>query len=107
MYYEKLSQNELDMIKRYIRSYATEDYSEPIAPLSHILRHWDEAKSGYLSTLFKEQLIVSYPVEFEEGFSEIMDKLDTAIYQDSRCMTFIENINARQKKKIKSNFQTA
>lgn len=88
MYFEKLSQIEQDKI----RSYISYNVQEPSASLQHILRCWDEAKSGYLSTLFKENLIITEPISFEEGEAEICHKLYDNVYNDNRCLEFLHAI---------------
>ena len=88
MYFEKLSQADQDRI----RSYISYNVQEPFASLQHILRCWNEAKSGYLSTLFKDNLIITEPISFEEGEAEIFHKLYDNVYNDDRCLNFLSSI---------------
>ena len=58
MYFEKLSELDKSRIENYIKAYAQHYTSEKMAPLQDILKPWDEAKSGYLSTIFKDNLCI-------------------------------------------------
>ena len=76
MYFEKLSELDKSRIENYIKAYAQHSTSEKMAPLQDILKPWDEAKSGYLSTIFKDNLIITKPIQFQEGETELLDKVE-------------------------------
>ena len=73
MFYEKLSNEEIDAIAQRIRSYgAASDYDCDAdfysggLNMPHILRVWDEQKSHYLGKLFGAKLI----------YIEVFDRID-------------------------------
>lgn len=90
------------MIKHYITINA--DY--PQADLEYILRFWDNAKSGYLRKIFKDQLIISTPISYFESFEDIMNHLDKFVYQDERCNRFINNFKKHFQTKGWNNWQS-
>lgn len=97
MYFEKLSELDKSRIENYIKAYAYHSTTEEMAPLQDILKPWDEAKSGYLSTLFKDKLIITKPIQFQEGESELFDKVEDILYADYRCDKFIDEIKRAYK----------
>lgn len=94
MYFERLSELDKSRIKNYIEAYAQHSTTEEMASLKDILKPWDEAKSGYLSTLFKDKLIITKPIEFQEGENELFNKAEDMIYADYRCKNFMNEIRA-------------
>ena len=92
MYFEKLSELDKSRIENYIKEYAQHSTSEKMAPLQDILKPWDEAKSGYLSTIFKDNLIITKPIQFQEGETELFDKVEDILYTDYRCEKFMDEI---------------
>lgn len=89
MYFEKLT--ELD--KRRIENYIEYNVGYLTSPLEEILAPWDEAKSKYLSKIFGDKLIIKEQIFFEEGFSDISDKIYEMIWSDKRCEKFREEIS--------------
>lgn len=75
MVFEKLTEQDCDLIQQYIKTYCPEDneYSlaKPQAELPYLLRFWDEAKSSYLYKIFGEQLILSKEVTFQKDIEEL------------------------------------
>ena len=92
MYFERLSELDKSRIENYIKAYAQHSTSEKMAPLQDILKPWDEAKSGYLSTIFKDNLIITKPIQFQEGETELLDKVEDMLYADYRCDQFMDEI---------------
>jgi hypothetical protein len=86
MLFERIKEEELIQMKNYISAY-TESTEVEMAPMSHILRIWDEAKSEYLANLFKDELIISKEVSFEEGIDDIAKKVE-ALFNDDRIAKF-------------------
>lgn len=68
--FNRLSDNDKAKIKAYIENYGAEDQCDGIdgiaAPLDHILRFWDFAKSRYLGNMFGDKLILEKEVKFEK-----------------------------------------
>ena len=88
MYFEKLT--ELD--KRRIENYISYNVGCLSSPLEEVLAPWDKAKSEYLSKIFGDKLIIKEHVSFEEGFSDICDKIYEMLWSDKRCNKFREAI---------------
>ena len=73
---EKITSMEKEMIKHYISSYAdVAHHPNPRADVDTILAPWAAAKGEYLSTIFKDNLIIQSPVEFLEDEFEIEEKI--------------------------------
>ena len=88
MYFEKLT--ELD--KKRIENYIDYNVGCLTSPLEEVLAPWDKAKSGYLSKIFGDKLIIKEHVSFEEGFSDISGKIYEMLWSDKRCNKFREAI---------------
>ena len=89
MYFEKLT--ELD--KRRIENYIEYNVGNLTSPLEEILAPWDEAKSQYLSKIFGDKLIIKEHISFEEGYSDISEKLYEMLWADERCKKFHNEIS--------------
>lgn len=88
--YELLSTEEKELIDWYIETYGSASGDSHVsghrkAPMEHVLRHWNEAKSsGLLADIFDGELIKSFPVNYSVPTDELVDRL----YRDSRIETY-------------------
>ena len=87
MFYEKLSNEEIDAIAQRIRSYgAASDYNcdadfySGELNMPHILRVWDEQKSHYLGKLFGGELILSKHVSVTKSTEMMIEELENATW---------------------------
>lgn len=72
----RLSDNELSMIEKYIDEYAFNNgEGGRKSPAKYLLREWDRAKSEYLAPLFGDSLILSKRVEYYETAEQISGKI--------------------------------
>ena len=72
----KITETEKQIIKKYIDACVnTSNHPNPQASVETILSPWAAAKSEYLSSIFKDELIIQTPVEFMEEECEIQDKI--------------------------------
>lgn len=89
MYFERLTDVDKVKIEKYITYYSGGSQDSTRAPLEHVLKPWDRAKSEYLSKLFRDELIVTRHVNFHESEAELSDKMyDTLYRNDTRCIGF-------------------
>ena len=101
MFYEKLTELDKKRIVNYIDRFAERDTCNKMAPLDYILKNWESAKStGILSEIFKDDLIITKPIEFCEGAQELMDKMEKAIWNDERTSQFIIAMRAQFRHKM-------
>ena len=81
MLVEKLSAEDRAAIQRYIHLFSMRDdlpgYS--MAPLEHILRFWDKAKSEYLYHLFGEKFILEKEIEFVQSEDEKAELVESKL----------------------------
>ena len=72
MLVEKLSAEDRAAIQQYIHFYSVRENrpDSAMAPLEHILRFWDTAKSEYLYHLFGEKFILEKEIEFVQSEDE-------------------------------------
>ena len=78
MLFEKLSEKDVNTISSYLDRYTENCGSRVLkarAPLSTLLRVWDEAKSEYLYKLFGENFILEKELEYVEPVSAISKKI--------------------------------
>ena len=83
-----LTEKDKEMITAYIDWYACED-SGRTASVEHLLRFWDEAKSGYLYKLLGNQLTVTKPVTFKQDIDETAEEVRRAIQVSSGASEFL------------------
>ena len=69
--YEKLSQDDRNMIDAYISAYASRKH----ANLQRLLRYWDTYKGQYLYKMFGEQFTLSKEIEWNMPKSKIMNEM--------------------------------
>ena len=85
--FERLPENEKDMICKYINAYAS-DNSTMSAPLSHILRFWNQNKVS-LYHMLGDNFIISKDIVYERDVEQLAKELDDAIYAyDSKAKAF-------------------
>ena len=92
MVIDLLTKEDKDKIESYISCYTPTNHHLNRAPIDYILRCWNEAKSKYLETLFKDQLIITKPIVFEEDSHELYVKMSELITQDNRIRAFLQKI---------------
>jgi hypothetical protein len=81
---------ELD--KKRIYNYISEYVGRPKETIDCILDPWAEAKSQYLSNIFKDELIIKTPITFKEGEYELQGRVNDIIWEDSRCSDFLDRL---------------
>lgn len=89
---EKLSSTELQMMERYIDSYAINTHRT--ASIEYLLRAWDSAKNDYLYKMLDNHFIISKQVEFHRGVEELSDELENKVSrygENRRAYRFIED----------------
>lgn len=85
----KFSDKELDMMSFYIRDNAEHGLE---APIQHILRVWENAKSNYLYKLFGEKFIISKDFSYEKSTGELQRELSRLLFDTREEL----NLAARQ-----------
>lgn len=72
--FEALTQEEQEKITDYIAEFGDEYYDpKKVAPLSHVLRFWNSAKSDLFS-LFGDKLILKYPITYAQPEEDIIQE---------------------------------
>lgn len=103
MLFEKLSENDIDLIQTYIECYGPNHNSEVYfyheKPLSHILRIWDETKSEYLYNLLGQQFILEKHITYKIPIERVRGDLANNIARGEMA-TF----NKKFKEYINMNF---
>ena len=87
--FEKLPDNELQMIKEYIATYVGK---EPTCSLEHLLRYWNTEKKD-LFTLLGNNFMVTEEIEYSQPVEEIMEQLDDKINNLKAVCNFKHFIN--------------
>lgn len=83
-----LTKEDMDKIDIYRKEFAAPYSSAKPCSVEQLLQPWNEAKSNYLESLFGENLIVTRPVEFKEGYDEMADRMSDVVYNDNRIYQF-------------------
>ena len=93
MFFEKLTDNDKQLITDYITNCVEVNKNEKRASLDRLLQPWENNKSSseIISKIFKDELIISKDIEFAEGQYEIENKVHD-MYRDERCRLFTEAI---------------
>lgn len=98
--YDALSQHDVDLIHYYIENYGGSDYEDTscyvTAPMSTILKPWNDAKER-LYSIFGEQMILSKPFSYAKSWEMLSDELAVA-----RCD--INNPIGRLEDMLRTNF---
>lgn len=93
--FDLLSEREQHIIGRYISAYG--DYNGGSlygrAPVEDILRYWNGAKSGFLSSVMGNQLILERRVNIQTPESIIWERIEDMIYPDNgnKRIEFLRN----------------
>ena len=83
--FSKLTKSEVEMIYDYIYLHGSRSGSvQPIAPITKLLKPWEEAKEKYLYQLMGENLILSKEISFQKTISEIEDTIRENVTQSYR-----------------------
>jgi hypothetical protein len=90
MMINKLTEADFQAIDNYRKSYVEAD-SGDFCKSQYLLGLWDEAKSQYLGNIFKDELIITKPVEFKESVTEIETKMNK-MFRDKRISNFCREI---------------
>ena len=80
-----ISENEKEMMEKYIDNYAT-DHRE--VSIEEILTVWENYKEMYLSNIFTDRLIFSKTVEISKSESELANELWNALRRNPFCEEF-------------------
>lgn len=104
--YDALTEEDINKIDLYRTLYGHTDnevaYSGYKAEVSHILREWNRAKGQHLFKMFNHQLILEYPITYEDTFDALVTNFvnnfwDTesenfiSIFK-TKCCDFFEDI---------------
>lgn len=93
MVFDLLTDSDKSKIETYRNAYASAwDRKERMASIEHLLRHWNEAKSKYLESIFGDQLIITKPIKFNEDKYDLWNKMSDLINKDSRVNRFYNDI---------------
>jgi hypothetical protein len=90
MMFDLLTEQDKRLINSYRNCYAS-SHKNTSCDIKTLLSPWNKAKSGYLSELFKDSLIVERPIEFKESVFEL-EKNMREIYKESRIWNFKNKI---------------
>lgn len=77
--FEKLPEDEKEMMEQYIDSYASFNGSSCTASLEYIMRVWNEQKET-LFHMFGDQFILSKDIVYTKDVDQIIEDLDEAIF---------------------------
>lgn len=94
MLFEKLSENEKEMIVEYVNTYAGPSGENPshqldIERLPEVLRYWESAKIN-LFKIFGEKLILEREYKYTPSHSQLESAIDEALYgANSTCSKFL------------------
>jgi hypothetical protein len=85
--FERLPENEKDMICKYINAYAS-DNNTMSAPLSHILRFWNQNKVS-LYHMLGDNFIISKDIVYERDVEQLTKELEDIIFAcDGKAKAF-------------------
>ncbi len=91
--FDLLTAKDVDYISRYINAYG--DYGGynlgGHVDTQHLLRFWNGAKSGFLASLFGNQLILERRIDIMTPESIILGNIEHSIYPESNGLEFISN----------------
>ena len=93
MVFDLLTDSDKSKIETYRNAYASAwDRKERMASIEHLLRHWNEAKSKYLESIFGDQLIITKPIKFNEDKYDLWNKMSDLVHKDARINRFYNDI---------------
>lgn len=91
--FDLLTDKDIGYIDKYISSYG--DYGgyglDGHANVEHLLRSWNDSKTGFLLDIFGNQLILEREIDIMTPESIIWKSLEDAIYPEGRNIEFISN----------------
>ena len=88
--FECLTQKDKDLIEKYIKDYGPEycdELTTPMAPLSYILRTWNENKEN-LFHIFGNKLVLEKEIEFIKPKGEIKNEIENLVYSNDFMRKF-------------------
>lgn len=88
-----LSERDLSIIRRYMHSYGGYGGDElmDLDNTEHLLRFWNDAKSGFLSTLMGDQLILEREISISVPESILGETMENVLYPNGDGIDFINN----------------
>lgn len=99
MVFDLLTDSDKNKIETYRNAYASAwDKENRKASIEHLLRHWNEAKSKYLESIFGDQLIITKPIKFNEDKYDLWNKMSDLVYKDPRVNKFYNAITQTYRK---------
>lgn len=92
MIFNQLTKKDQELITNYIENYAFyEVWGQSIkAPLSHILRYWEESKEKHLYKMFGNELILSKDIHYQASEEDLVEIMTEKIGYNSDC-AFLQN----------------
>lgn len=93
--FDLLTDKDFELIDKYISAYAGDDGGslDFHDDVKHILRFWNGAKNGFLSTLMGNQLILERHINVSTPESIIWRQMTEMMYPDDKAIEFITNFN--------------
>ena len=88
MLFDLLTEQEKEMINTY-RDWCAYSSNTDFCPIETLLSPWVEAKSQYLEKLFKDTLIVEFPIRYKQDFEELSMEIDKLRFEDDRSANFL------------------
>lgn len=88
--FECLTQEDKDLIEKYIKEYGPKyenSLNTPMAPISHILKTWNENKEN-LFHIFGNKLVLEKEIEFIKPKEEIKDEIEDLVYSNDFMKKF-------------------
>ena len=93
MVFNLLTDSDKSKIESYRNAYASAwDKENRKASIEYLLRHWNEAKSGYLESIFGDQLIITKPIKFSEDKYDLWNRMSDLVNNDPRVNRFYKEI---------------
>ena len=103
MVFDLLTDSDKSKIESYRNAYASAwDRQKRQTSIEHLLRHWNEAKSKYLESIFGDQLIITKPIKFNEDKYDLWSKMSDLVHKDSRVNRFYNDIISVYRKNIEN-----
>lgn len=92
MLFDLLTEQDKEMINKYREWYTHSDTVNSPCPIDELLIPWANAKSQYLNQLFKDKLIVEFPIEYKQSAEELTKQISKLRFEDRRIILFINKL---------------
>lgn len=100
MVFNLLTDSDKNKIETYRNAYAfVRDKENRKASIEYLLKHWNEAKSEYLESIFGDQLIITKPIKFNEDKYDLWNKMSDLVHNDIRINKFYNEITNPYRKR--------